>query len=150
MEARIHLEAPAPPCCSACYQPQPQKRHVDFGASTDGPVTDVIPVGAIGVVGHVIDEIVLCEDCIKEAAALLGLGDVTELQARLEAAETTNDALHEQLRGQRDSVTSALDTLKAHVTGETPPPTVPNSLLPIAPHPPTKKPAARKRKAATR
>lgn len=147
MEQRIHLEEPAPPCCSACYQPQPEKRHVDFSAFTDGPVTNVIPEGSLGVVGHVIDEIVLCEDCIKRAAKLLGLGDVTELQTQLEAAEASNDALHEQLAAQREGVTVALDTLKGRLAGQGPP-VVPNSLLPIAPHPKPK--PARKRKAAAR
>lgn len=119
-EHRIHLEDTPPPCCSACYQPQPEKRHVDFSASTDGPVTNVIPDGSLGVVGHVVDEIIVCEVCIETAARLLGLEDVTKLRAELDAANERNDALHDQLTEQRQAVTDTLDGLRRQVTGETP------------------------------
>lgn len=135
-EARIHLEQPAPPCCSACYQPSdPEKRYVDFGASTDGPVTTIVPIEAVGVVGHVIDEIILCETCIAEAAKLVGLEAVGTLRQQLDDALDANDRLHDQITAQREGVASALETLKGHVTGSNP---VPNPALPIAPLPPQK------------
>jgi len=146
-EARIHLEEPAPPCCSACYQPSnPEKRYVDFSAATDGAVTD-LTAGVIGAVGHVVDEIVLCETCIAEAAKLVGLEDVGTLREELDAALEANDRLHEQISAQREGVASALETLKGHVTASGP---VPNPALPIAPIPPQegRKRPARKRKAA--
>lgn len=134
MEARIHLEEPGPPYCAGCHQAVPDKRHVDFGASTDGPMMPALK-GTVGVVGHSIDEIVICEVCITEAAKLLGLGNAEDLLAKLETANRTIDAMHDQLGAQRSSVTSALDTLKREVDGGTPPPVVVNSNLPIAPIP---------------
>lgn len=142
MEARIHIETPSPPCCSACYQAVPEKRHVDFGASTDGPVTNVIAPDAIGVVGHVVDEIIICETCIADAARLIGLEDVGTLREELDAALESNDALHDQLTSQRAGIEEALEGVKAVVTGATPPPNG-NSLIPQSPMP---KPARRARK----
>lgn len=142
MEARIHIEDPSPPNCAACYQAKPEEEHVDFGASTDGPMLPAIE-GVVGLVGHSVDEIVICRTCISEAGKLLGLEDAEDLRRQLDEANQANDVLHEQLAGQRASVSEALDSLKQHVTGGTPP-TLPNSLLPIAPVP------ARKRKPKTR
>jgi hypothetical protein len=57
---RIHLADPAPPHCSGCFQQKPQERHVDFGAAYDGPVVPALE-GTVGVVGHVIEDLILCE-----------------------------------------------------------------------------------------
>lgn len=152
-EARIHLETPSPPCCAACYQAVPEKRHVDFGASTDGPVTNVLSPDRVGVVGHVIDEIIICETCITEAAKLLGLGDAVELLAQVEQLEATIDTLHEQAGATRQGIADALETVKTAALNSTAPPNG-NSLIPggIPPVPkprakPTARAAARKRTA---
>lgn len=132
MEARIHIVDPAPPYCAACYQAVPEKRHVDFGASTDGAVLPAALNDAVGVVGHVIDEIVVCETCIAHAADLIGLGDVAELKERLAVSEARNDQLHAQLEATRAAVVESLEDVKRRLVGEaTPPPTSPNASLPL-------------------
>jgi hypothetical protein len=130
MEARIHLEEPAPPHCAACHQAVPDKRHVDFGASFDGPMLPALD-GTVGVVGHSIDEVIICETCITDAGALIGLGDAEALLAEIERLNAANDALHAQLGAQRANVTEALNTLTAHVADPGLPHLV-NGSLPLA------------------
>lgn len=101
-----------------------------MGASTDGPVIPDHLNGALGVVGHVIDEIVLCETCITEAAKLVGLEDAEKLRKQLEDALAANDALHDQLSGTRSNVTSALELVRRAARGEKTPAS-PNGALPV-------------------
>lgn len=72
--------------CSVCFQPpmvrEPQPEYVDFEAVYEGPVvtdpqSEVTPY---------LDKIVICEDCVREGARLLGMDHVERYQAELEAA----------------------------------------------------------------
>lgn len=65
-----------------------------MGAAWDGPV-----VQGEGVVQHVIDDLILCSDCVRAAAALIGMGFVENVAAELHEAETANDHLMETIRG---------------------------------------------------
>jgi hypothetical protein len=95
---RIKLAEPAPPHCSSCFQAKPQVTHVDFGAFYDGPA-----IGE-GVTMHVIDDLIICRDCLERAGTLIGLGDIVEVRDELRHAESENDNLMETVR-----------RLKAHV-----------------------------------
>src|SRR4051794_23314642 len=90
---RIHISEPAPPHCSSCFSAKPQTTHVDFGAAWDGPVIE-----GEGVVQHVIDDLIICADCIRTAGRLVGLGYVEDVSAELNQAETANDNLMETIR----------------------------------------------------
>lgn len=98
---RIAIAQPAPPHCSGCYQQKPQETHVDFGAAYDGPVVPAL-AGTVGVVGHSIDELVLCATCIRTAAALIGLTDEGPLIAERDQLEAGNQSLRAELAGYRD------------------------------------------------
>lgn len=126
--ARIRIADPSPPYCAACYQAKPAETHVDFGAATDGPMLAALD-GAVGVVGHSVDDVVICKTCIGLAARLVGLEDAEALRRALDEANARNDALHDQLTGTRQSVTSALDLVKRAAHGDTP--AVPNGNLPV-------------------
>lgn len=52
----------APAYCSACFQQQPDVPHVDLNAAWEGPVLDVSGTK------HTIDDLMLCENCIRQAA----------------------------------------------------------------------------------
>jgi hypothetical protein len=58
----------APPWCASCYQQNLEQRHVDFDAAYDGPVLE----GVDAAVKPQIDDLVVCESCLAEAARLLG------------------------------------------------------------------------------
>jgi hypothetical protein len=88
---RIHLAEPAPAHCSSCFGQYPARAHVDFDAAWDGPV-----IGE-GVTMHVIDDLVICDECIKTAARLIGYGDVVAVEAELKHAEETADNYLEQI-----------------------------------------------------
>jgi hypothetical protein len=130
MQPRIHPADPAPPHCSSCYQAKPEEEHIDMGAATDGPVIPDHLSGAVGVVGHVIDEIILCKTCVSEAARLVGLEDAAKLRKQLDAALAANDTLHAQLTGTRSSVTDALEVVRRAARGEQTPAS-PNGSLPV-------------------
>jgi hypothetical protein len=116
--AKIRLAEPAPPYCAACFQAKPKSTHVDFGASYDGPMLPALK-GAVGVIGQSIDDLVICEDCIQHAAALVGLGDVADLEGKLQAKEDAIDRLHdriaalEEVRDAREDVAQANAALAA-------------------------------------
>lgn len=69
--------APKPPYCASCFQ-QKSVRHVDFEAAYDGPVIPGSPHVAI-------DDLILCEDCLAEAFAIL---DPENLKATIRELET--------------------------------------------------------------
>lgn len=108
---RIQLAEPAPPRCSGCFQAKPQERHVDFGAAYDGPVVPSIE-NVAGLVGHVIEDLILCETCIAEAGKLVGLGDAGALTAERDQLEAANRDLRARNRGLEDYANSMAETLK--------------------------------------
>jgi hypothetical protein len=98
--SRIRIAQPAPPYCSGCFQAKPLERHVDFGSCWDGPAMPG-PSNTVGVIAQAIDDLILCEQCLTEAAKLIGLGDVEKVKEELEGARAVNDALHEELAAQK-------------------------------------------------
>lgn len=82
--------------CSSCFGQYPQRRHIDFESSWDGPV---IKDGIMGENGEIsqrvpvsIDELIVCEDCIEAAAKMLGMSKkhadkLRELETRVLQAE---------------------------------------------------------------
>lgn len=77
-EGKIKLAQRPPTYCSSCFGQHPQERHIDFGSYWDGPV--VQPRDTITGTEQVqIDDLVICENCIKRAAAVLGLVNAPDL-----------------------------------------------------------------------
>lgn len=78
-----------PPHCASCYGVTEGSRYIDFEAYYDGPV---IP----GAIPKPVDDLILCESCLKEAFDLLDLrGESNELQriySLLERAEADIEA----------------------------------------------------------
>jgi hypothetical protein len=91
---RIHLTETPPVKCSSCFQQQPQARHVDFSAFWDGPVFNG---PTEGVVKTVIDDLILCEDCITHAAHLVGLDDVEREREEIQRLKKVETDLRKQL-----------------------------------------------------
>ncbi len=100
---RIHLAEPAPAHCSGCFQQKPQTPHVDFGAAYDGPAVPALK-GSVGVVAHVIEDLILCEDCIETAAAFVGLTRAEKLVAERDQLEAAGRELRMKLAGLEDYV----------------------------------------------
>lgn len=73
--------ADSPPThCSCCYGTNIESPHVDFEVTYEGPVflekLDADPV--------LIDEIIMCESCMEEAAGLLGFVKAEETLAKMD------------------------------------------------------------------
>jgi hypothetical protein len=85
-----------PVACASCYGQYIDRRHVDFGASTDGAVL-AGPSNIAGGKGQSIDEVIVCDECLAAAAELIGLEEATPLHAEIEELQQTLDDLAERL-----------------------------------------------------
>lgn len=66
--------AETPIYCSACFGQYPDKRHVDLDAACDrGFGEGPLPVS--------MDDLILCEDCLREAAEVIGMRPDDEVRA---------------------------------------------------------------------
>lgn len=101
-----------PAYCSSCFNQDPQALHVDMEAYWDGPVTE--PKGD----GHdavAIDDLILCEACVREAASLLP--EYAPAQAELEEIKRDYRALFDfakQLQETNATMAEAL-SMRVHV-----------------------------------
>lgn len=96
---KIRIAPLSPPHCSACFGAKPGMRHVDMGAAWDGPMLEPLE-GAVGVIGHSIDDMVICEECVKAAALLVDMvepADAPDLVADLAEERERNERLHAEL-----------------------------------------------------
>ena len=88
-----------PMYCSACFGQYPERRHIDFDAACDRGYAAVMTKGrSLGEQSNAVpvamDDLILCEDCLKDGAYKLGMIDGEEaqrrqanLEARLEVTE---------------------------------------------------------------
>lgn len=109
--------ADTPPVhCAACYGAYTDRRHVDFEASYDGPIVEGGYAGEDGrVETHIpvsIDDLIICDKCLTDAARLIGLGDVERLTAQLADKERELAEKDHQLRNAGSEV-QALKTVIA-------------------------------------
>ena len=86
----MKLALTPPAYCAGCFQHYTDERHVDFEAAYDGPVIPGTPSPVP------IDDLILCERCVKAAADKLDLkGQIEELErlyALLERADADIEA----------------------------------------------------------
>lgn len=102
-----------PVCCSSCFQQQPEKLHVDMEAAWEGPLLDVDGRR------FSIDDLWLCEDCIRAAVALLpenrrreealaeAVAAYRQLIAYCETLQTANEQLTQNLAAKLEPLKSA-------------------------------------------
>lgn len=99
--ARIHLTETPPPYCSSCFNAKPDSRFVDFDAAFEGPAfaaghdTEVAGGGTVTT-----DTLMICEECLTSGAEQIGLGDITEHEARAVELEQQLEQLSDRLAAQ--------------------------------------------------
>lgn len=96
--AGYHLHGPERPLhCSNCFG-QEACRHVEFPAAFDGPVVNQLAVVTEpGVEAIAIDDLVLCERCLKVAAKIIGFVYAPDLVAELDAEREKTAKLEAEL-----------------------------------------------------
>lgn len=67
-----------PAYCTGCYGQYPEKTYVEFDGAFDGPVVNTDGLK------QVVENVVLCEDCLRSAAKLIGLVDDEDLERHTE------------------------------------------------------------------
>lgn len=110
--AGYHLHGEEKPMrCSNCFG-QEACRHVEFPAAFDGPVVNQFAVVTEpGVDAIAIDDLVLCERCLKLAAKILGFVHAPELVDELRATRDKLTTTEAQLA---DSNRALADMHQAH------------------------------------
>lgn len=89
---RIPRLSEMPMFCASCGSQDPQARYVDFDAAWDGPVVN--PDDGIKMQ---IDDLVICEGCLKEASRLVGLVDPDQTAETLARAQQDLIAKEEKI-----------------------------------------------------
>lgn len=105
----MKIADPRPAYCACCYQAPaastPQKTFVDYEAAYDGPV---IP-GAGDPVA--IDDMILCEDCVKSAARLVGFEPGADLRGKISEQRKRIEELEKEVRAKDKAIVHLNDTV---------------------------------------
>jgi hypothetical protein len=98
----MKIASPTPPYCSSCFQAKPALTHIDFESYWDGPIIDGAGFK------QPIDDLIICEDCLRVAGEVIGLGDHAKL------IEQRNNLLTElkELRKYRIDTEERLERMK--------------------------------------
>lgn len=97
-------EASRPIHCAACFNSQ-EIRHIDFDAACDRGYSDGVAIAVS------MDELVLCENCVRVGAELLGMTASDTLRAELEDTKRKLDVQRkrqEQAQRYADTMEEAL------------------------------------------
>lgn len=107
---KIRVAETPPTHCASCFGQHPDRRHVDFGAYWDGPT---FPDGEVAGGGTVaIDDLVICEECLRAAATELELTDADTRRHVLQIEGQVED-LRERLLGATDYIAKLEDAQEA-------------------------------------
>src|SRR4051794_27403443 len=94
--AKIRVAETAPAACPSCGRRDSNARHVDFGAAGDYGMAPA-PGNIAGAKLISIDDLIVCEHCLADAAGVLGLEDVSDLAGEVERLQRTCEAADVQL-----------------------------------------------------
>ena len=86
----IDFADPKPAFCSACHAAKPESRYVDMDAAHDGG--DFVNELGTYVAGQ--DDLMLCEDCVRDAAEVLALKPDREAALKRENVKLRREVDH--------------------------------------------------------
>ncbi len=96
-------EADRPIYCSACFNSQ-AIRHVDFDAACDRGYANEEAVKVV------MDDLIICENCVREGAEILGMQDNTLLTAEVQELRAKL-ATKDKLLAQQERYSSTMESL---------------------------------------
>lgn len=101
--------------CSVCLQPpmvsDPQPEYVNFEAAYDGPVVHDPNGPQEGPPTVYMEKIVICDDCIRQAAGLLGFERVDDLRDHAAALEAHVDQLESEITDKDRAISDLTHTV---------------------------------------
>lgn len=108
----MKIADPNPTVCSVCLQPpmihDPQHRFVDFEVAYDGPVIPGSPANIP------VDDLFICEDCLKRGAELIGMENGEEARAQIAQLEQTVAEKDTEIT-EKDKAIASLNATIAHL-----------------------------------
>lgn len=114
----MRLADPRPAACSVCLQPpgirDPQPEFVDFEVAYDGPVMTRHGERAETVVKTPIDDLFICEDCLKSAARLVGMVDDEQLKGQVALDAGVIQGLKDEIK-EKDKAIHDLNHTVSHL-----------------------------------
>jgi hypothetical protein len=93
--------------CASCFSQKPQMRHVDLEAYFDGPAIKQDNGDYLAV-----DDLVLCEDCIKGAASLVDMFPLADLKKENAEMGETIETKHTEIEELHATITDLTHTLQ--------------------------------------
>lgn len=93
--------------CSACHQQKIGMRHVDLEAYYDGP-----SIKQANGDYQSIDDLVICEDCLKNAARLIDLTNADDLKKENAEMGQTIEEKHSEIEELHATITDLTHTLQ--------------------------------------
>lgn len=111
----MKLSDTPPAYCASCFNQDPQALHVDMEAYFDGPVPVAKKDGYDAVA---IDDLILCEGCVREAASLLP--EYVPAQAELEVLKGDYQALFDFARKLQETNSEMAETISLRQRVKTP------------------------------
>lgn len=103
--------------CASCHRQDLDKVHVDLDAYYDGPALTNEHDVAEAADKIAVDDLVLCETCLREAGSFIGLVDGEELESENKELGAAVERHLEQVY-ERDELISDLQKSLAHFTQE--------------------------------
>lgn len=86
--------------CSSCGGHYPDRVYVDFDAAYDGGTIKLDD----STVPYSIDDNIMCEDCVREGAQMIGMVDGEESKARIAELEEQVETRDELLKDQDEAI----------------------------------------------
>lgn len=114
--SRLCPNGDLPVVCSACLQSpaahSPKIQYIDFNAAYDGPVVQD-PERPATELGVYIEKIVICENCVREAARHLGMEDAESTKQESAAWRDYAEQLEEDAKAKDRAVSNLSHTVGA-------------------------------------
>lgn len=92
--------------CSSCHGQYLDRKHVDFESYYDGPVIDTESGIKVS-----IDDLIICDQCLKNAGALVGLFPADDLKQENQELGETVEEKDDQIKVQHELISDLEKTL---------------------------------------
>lgn len=111
----MRIAQKTPPACACCGQPHMVSggQWVDFEAAWDGPVLDTGEGNSRVAVS--IDDLVVCEKCVRQAGELIGLENAPDLRGQISEQRKEIEELRKEVRAKDRTISNMNATVETAI-----------------------------------